>query len=235
MAHGERALDNAMDVVVEMPVRREVLAACDSSRKASWLFFRQWLRSPLTIASIVPSGRQLAAHMVAALPARPRCLIEIGAGTGVFTHAMLNHGFAPQQLLVVERNDDLYALLVHRFADVAVVHGDAADLAAIVRTQGFGRGVPVDAVVSGLGLRPMSPAQQRIILDAAFAVLAPGGVFLQFTYGRTGPVSEQVLREAGLCCERVSVAWRNIPPASVFVYRAVASAAASAGDIAVAG
>src|SRR5699024_8624710 len=132
----------------------------------------------------------------------------------------LGGGLPPERLLVIERNAELHRLLRRRFPAVQVVHGDAATLPEIAKRTGFGGRIPVDAILSGLGLRAMPHAARCAILAAAFDVLAPGGTFAQFTYGRTGPVPVQFLRDAQLQVRRTGIAWWNLPPASVFVYQA---------------
>ena len=76
----------------------------------------------------------------------------------------------------------------------------------------------VDAVISGLGLLSMSRATQRAILKGVFAVLGDEGRFIQFTYGPASPVSRELLNELDLNVNRASIAWMNVPPATVYVY-----------------
>lgn len=193
---------------------------------ATWTFFRQWLRNPLVTAAFAPSGRQLAERMLAAMPGKPRGVVELGAGTGVFTEALLASGIAPEALLVVELNEELHQLLQRRFPAVQVVCGDAARLPDIARHTGFSERIPVDAVLSGLGFLSMPRTLQRAILTAVFEVLAPGGVFVQFTYGPASPIPRELLDERGLRVRRAGTAWRNFPPAGVYVYSRAADAAA---------
>lgn len=182
-----------------------------------WTFFRQWLKSPLSIAAISPSSRHLARQMMAELPAGARRVIELGGGTGVFTAALLEHGIAAGDLLVLELNEDLHHHLRQRFDAAYVLCGDARDLPRIAENCGFTRGGRADAVISGLGLLSMNRATQAAIVGAAFAVLAPHGCLIQFTYGPTCPVSRDVLRELGLHSRRGKLAWWNMPPATVYV------------------
>jgi phosphatidylethanolamine/phosphatidyl-N-methylethanolamine N-methyltransferase len=184
-----------------------------------WLtFFRQWLKDPMRTASVAPSGRQLVRMMVAALPAGARCVVELGAGTGVITEALVAGGIAPDRLLVVEMNTVLHAMLRRRFPAARVLCADARRLGELVGADGaFGPG-RVDAVLSSLGLLAMPRTLQRDIVAAAFAVLRPGGVFVQYTYGLAGPLADEVLEQLGLRCESAGLAWRNLPPARVFVY-----------------
>ncbi len=195
---------------------REPVAKGDAPVK--WTFFRQWLKNPIGIAALSPSSRRLAREMVAQLAPESRKVIELGGGTGVFTDALLERGVVPAELLVVELNEALHSLLQQRFPGVHVCRGDARELESIARECGFADGAPIDAVLSGLGLLSMSRSTQREILRAAFALLSPNGRFIQFTYGPASPVSREVLEELGLTARRGGVAWRNVPPAAVYVF-----------------
>lgn len=183
-----------------------------------WTFFRQWLKNPLAIAAISPSSRQLARQMVAELPPGTRRVVELGGGTGVFTKALLDHGIAPSDLMVVEVNEELHDHLRRRFPEANVVRADARELPEVARRTGFTGAGPVDAVVSGLGLLSMPRATQQAIVEAAFAVMRPDGRLIQFTYGPASPVSKEVLESLDLNARRGNVAWWNMPPATVYVY-----------------
>jgi phospholipid N-methyltransferase len=180
-------------------------------------FLRQWLKNPLGVAAVSPSSPQLARQMIAALPAGTRRVIEFGGGTGAITEALLASGIPPAQLLVLELNEALHQHLRHRFPDVPVVLGNAMDVRAIGEAQGFFDAGPADAVVSGLGLLAMGRELQLGILRAAFAVLAPTGRFVQFTYGPANPVTKEVIEALELSSRRASFTWWNVPPATVYV------------------
>jgi phosphatidylethanolamine/phosphatidyl-N-methylethanolamine N-methyltransferase len=186
---------------------------------AALTFFRQWLKNPLSVAALSPSSRQLARLMVRELPADARRIVELGGGTGVFTQAMLDHGIQPDQLMVVELNEELHRFLRNRFPASPVVCGDARELSALVQGNNFADGGNIDAVVSGLGLLSMPRSLQRDILKAAFAVMPAEGRMIQFTYGPVSPVPRDTLDELGLTVRRGGFAWWNIPPASVFVFQ----------------
>lgn len=189
-----------------------------SELPAAWTFFRQWLKNPRAMAALAPSSRQLAHHMVAQLPPGAQRVVELGAGTGVFTRALLEHGILQRELLVLELNAELYELLREQFPQSRIVNGDACDLDEIVETSGFCQPSGVDAVVSGLGFLAMPRPLQKKILAAVFAVLGPDRPLIQFTYGPISPVPRDLLNELGLSMRRAGVAWKNVPPATVYVY-----------------
>ncbi|KFN50444.1 class I SAM-dependent methyltransferase [Arenimonas composti] len=188
------------------------------SLQPTWTFFRQWLKNPLGTAAISPSSRQLARQMMAELPRGARRVIELGGGTGVFTQALLDHGIARQDLLVLELNEELHQHLQRHFPQVEVVCADARDLRELAAARGFGPEAPADAVISGLGLLSMPKATQQAILGAAFDVMQPQGRFVQFTYGPANPVAREVLEALDLISRRGSFTWWNVPPATVYTY-----------------
>jgi len=189
-----------------------------ASVPAGWIFFRQWLKNPLRMAAFSPSGRQLARQMVAELPTGARRVVELGGGTGVFTRAMIQHGIAPRDLLVLELNDELYSHLREAFPGAHVVHGNASELKNLAERDGYLRDGLADAAISGLGLLSMARTTQKAILESTFNVLKPNGRLIQFTYGPSSPVPRELLTELGLQVRRGGFAWWNVPPASVYVY-----------------
>lgn len=183
------------------------------------VFAGQWVRHPLRMASIVPSGRQLAGLVADQLPAHCTHVAELGAGTGVFTRTLLARGIRPENLLLVEIDKRLAALLQVEFSRVRVACADARHLDRLVRKSDSFAAGQLDAVVSGIGMLTMRRALRAEILRAAFAVLGNAGCFVQFTYGPASPVGARTLADLGLQGRRAGVALRNFPPASVFVYR----------------
>jgi len=182
-------------------------------------FFAQWLRNPRQLAAITPSGVDLAAAVLSELPEGTRRVIELGGGTGAITRALLASGIADTNLLVLELNASLHAQLAQQFPRVRVVQGDAAELPRLARESGYLDAGPADAVVSGLGLLAKERATQARILRAAFECMRPDGVFVQFTYGPLSPVGDELRAELGLVARHGALVLRNVPPATVWVYR----------------
>jgi len=174
------------------------------------LFIREFIADPRRVGSIWPSSRQLAQRMARAVPLEPgHRVVELGAGTGAVTAALLQRGLAPERLVVVERSAELVAHLRHRFPGVTVLHGDAARLVHLLGGAGT-----VDSVVSSLPLRSLPPRQVAAIVRAAATVLAPGGRLVQFSYHLGRPVSLS-RRFAAIGSGLV---WSNLPPARVAVF-----------------
>ncbi|MFT3896582.1 MAG: methyltransferase domain-containing protein [Thermomonas sp.] len=182
-------------------------------------FFAQWLRNPRRTAAVAPSGAELVAAILAELPDGARRVIELGGGTGVVTRALLASGIPDADLLVVELNAALQVQLSAQFPKARVVLGDAAELPRLARESGYLDAGPADAIVSGLGLLSMEREAQARILRAAFECLRPDGALVQFTYGPLSPVRDELRDELGLIARHGAFVLRNVPPATVWVYR----------------
>jgi phospholipid N-methyltransferase len=177
-------------------------------------FLRSWVSNPVAVGALAPSGRELARLMARGLGPGHRVL-ELGAGTGNLTSAILAAGVEPANLELVELDPRFVRLLEQRFPGVEVHALDALSIAARLPHLA-GR---LDFIVSGLPLLLLSRPRRMRLLKGAFSLLGSGGAFHQFTYGAKCPVERRVLHRLGLKAERIGIAPRNFPPA--FVYRFV--------------
>lgn len=173
-------------------------------------FFRAWMRDPLRVASVTPSGKALADLIVSEIGPQTGRIIELGPGTGVFTRALLRRGVAEEDIVLVEKGAEFAALLRQRFPRAQVACLDAARVARICPE-------PAGAAISGLPLLSMRPEKVFAILAGTFARLGEDAALYQFTYGLRCPVPHAVLQRLGLSAVRIGGTLRNVPPA--FVYR----------------
>ncbi|WP_231712495.1 class I SAM-dependent methyltransferase [Vineibacter terrae] len=180
------------------------------------VFLKRWLRRPLSMGSVTPSsqalGRAMARAALAGLPA-DHVVIELGAGTGSITRALLAAGLPDRLLVPVELDTELHAHLKHAFPSLRLLNGDAARLPELLAAHSV---APVGAVVSGLPLLAMPAPVVEAIVTGAVAVLPPGGALVQFTYGPTSPVPPELLRRLQLDATRGRRVWSNLPPAVVW-------------------
>jgi phosphatidylethanolamine/phosphatidyl-N-methylethanolamine N-methyltransferase len=137
-------------------------------------------------------------------------VLEIGAGTGVITRALLRKGISPHRLFVIEQDASLAAFLQRQFPQVRVRCGEALDARCILAEEFMGR---VKTVVSSLPLRNLPIENQIQTVQAMVSVLAQEGQLVQFTYGVGCPIPS---REIGLKAERLGRVWMNFPPAAVW-------------------
>lgn len=175
-------------------------------------FFKSWIQNPLAIGAVAPSGRLLAKMM--AMHLRPGArVLELGAGTGTVTQAILDSGVLPKDLHVVEQHAGFVRVLQRRFPESPVIQADAMALAEQFRgAQGT-----FDFIISGLPLLLFSAEQKIALLTQAFGLLGPQGVLRQFTYAGRCPVGRDLREKLGLESSLIGIAPFNLPPA--FVYR----------------
>jgi phosphatidylethanolamine/phosphatidyl-N-methylethanolamine N-methyltransferase len=175
-------------------------------------FFRSWIRNPLAIGAVAPSGRPLAKRMATGLDEHAR-VIELGAGTGTLTQALLDAGVKPENLFLVERDTHFLAILGRRFPSCPLIAADALHLAE----HFSGELGSFDYVISGLPLLLFTPEQRRRLIGQVFDMLKPNGVLHQFTYGGRCPLGRELRRDLGIERSLIGFAALNLPPA--FVYR----------------
>ncbi|MBM3582557.1 MAG: hypothetical protein FJX37_11425 [Alphaproteobacteria bacterium] len=182
----------------------------------AWLFLSRWFRNPLRTGSVLPSGRPLAEALARQIDGRTRgTIVELGAGTGSVTEALINSGVRPERMLIVEFDSRMAEHLRRRFRGAHVVESNASRLGKIAREAGVTRAA---AVVSSLPFLFMSIRQQGAILKSAFRLMATEGPFIQFTYGPFPPVSEPIIRRLKLKVIRADHIWLNLPPAAIWRY-----------------
>ncbi len=176
------------------------------------MFFRRWMANPLQMGSLVPSSGALCRRIVAQTQHGPdEAVVELGAGTGVVSRALLRSGLPPERLLVVEIVRDMASHLRQVLPGVTVIEGDARRLPELVPRQWHGR---IGTVICGIPLVLLPTAEQRRFVDAMAAV-APGRGFLHFSYCVTSPLSAAKLALRG---RREAWTPLNFPPASVWRY-----------------
>jgi phosphatidylethanolamine/phosphatidyl-N-methylethanolamine N-methyltransferase len=191
------------------------------------VFLQEFLKHPYQVASIIPSSRFLEQRISQqAAISSAHTVVELGAGTGGTTRAMLRDLPRDAKLLVVEINTRFCELL-RRIDDKRLIvhHGNAQDLQnALVQ-----HGLPApDVIVSGIPFSTMGNGTGTQILKAVAAALAPGGRFVAYQ------VSKQVdeLASPLLGSAQVEVELFNIPPMRIYRWDKAQNAARTQDQIA---
>jgi phospholipid N-methyltransferase len=174
-------------------------------------FFKGWIRNPLAMGAFAPSGKSLAKLMAKDVGAGSR-VIELGAGTGTVTEALLANGVAPSNLYIVERDPQFVKILERRFPRCHVIAADALALALPFDAAGA-----FDFVISGLPLLCFSPDKRYRALREALQLLKPHGRLHQFTYAGRCPVDRDLRALLRVDSVLLGIAALNLPPG--FVYR----------------
>ena len=182
--------------------------------------FSQFLISPRSVGSVVPSSRLLAKRMVQPINfSNPVTIVELGPGTGAITAAIGARLKPPSRYVGLELNTKFFQDMSRRFPNLAFVNGDAVQLDRILQQQNFG---PVDAILSSLPWASLPSGSQPAILAAAAKSLRPGGVFVTYAYlpGLLLPAAHSLRRQLSSFFSKVEttpVIWTNLPPAFTYV------------------
>lgn len=182
------------------------------------LFFRRWLSDPLQMGSIIPSSRVLSSRIARLAAAGGHGhIVEIGAGTGVISRALIEAGVAPERIVLVEIVPEMAEHLRRALPGTNVLCADAFTLPQHVPARILG---DITSVICGIPLVMLPIEKQRQFVQAVEGI-APGLGFLLYTYCITSPLP---YRELGLSAVRETWTPMNFPPASVWRYRPVAAA-----------
>ena len=173
------------------------------------LFLRSFVAHPRLVGAVLPTSRHAVRDMLdlAPIPAAGR-IVELGAGTGVYTGELLDRMAPDASLVAFEIDSRMAAKLRGRIADprLHVVDDSAAALEAHL-----GDG-PADVIVSGLPFTSLPSGIRAAILDAAQRALAPDGALLVLQYSPL--VQGELERRFGSVRRRISPF--NVPPAFLF-------------------
>lgn len=176
------------------------------------MFFRQFIKHPGMIGSIIPSSQMLVDSMLEGVDwQRTRLFVEYGPGVGTFTQPILDRLHPDATLLAIDLNLDFVAYLEAEIADprLRVVHGSAADVRRFIREAGYAQ---ADFVLSGIPFSTLPDGVGEAICAETRSVLKAGGAFLVYQY--SAYVRRLLSPLFGEIRERVE--WRNVPPCRMF-------------------
>lgn len=177
------------------------------------LFFRRWMANPLQMGSVIPSSPALCRRIARLVRrAEDEFVVELGAGTGVVSRALLAAGVPAERLVVVEIVPEMATHLRSVLPGVNVICGDAFELGDALPASWHGK---IGTAICGIPLVMLPLDQQRRFVHAVESV-APGRGFLLYTYCITSPLPVDKLQ---LAAKREAWTPLNLPPASVWRYR----------------
>lgn len=179
------------------------------------MWFREYLRHPLLLGALFPSGSALGKLMVRHIdPNIHGPILELGPGTGSFTRALIRKGIPEANLVLLEQSPEFTAFLRDSFPNAIVICGDAKDVVKISRDLGVEY---FDQIVSGIPLNAMGIEQRESICGESFKLLKPGGSFVQVSYLPRCSIPKKSIADHSAKKLYCGVALRNMPPA--FVWR----------------
>ena len=176
-------------------------------------FLRALVRDPKGVSSPTPSSPALASAIAEQIDlSRPGYVLELGAGTGAVTKALLARGLAPARLIAIEQDPGFATILRQQFPVIKFHEGDALSFEKFLP-----EGAVISAVVSGIPLLNLAVETRRSLLSRAMAC-QDKGIFIQLSYSWKPPINPIL----GMSLDR-KIVWRNFPPACVWTYKAEAT------------
>jgi phospholipid N-methyltransferase len=187
-----------------------------SASPTSWfadasLYIQKFATRGRTFASVAPSSRSMAKVASAYVdPAVQQDLLELGAGTGSVTSAIVQRMHAESRLVAIEIEPDLADLVRQRNPRAVVVQGCAGEASARLVEHGMTR---LDAVISGLAFPSLPAAVCRAVLACYRDHAKPDAVYSQLTVSPWVflPLYKRLFEDV-----RFAPAMWNVPPGGIY-------------------
>lgn len=185
-----------------------------SATNRRYTFLTKFLQSPGQIGSVTPSSSFLTKKMFENVDWNEIDLIvELGAGTGVFTEYISLHKKTATKAVIIEKDDEMRSALKRQYPSFHF-GTEAEDLAEFTHERNCKQ---VDCIISGLPFANFSPAEGERILQASLRTLKPGGLFIAFQYSlQMKKMLERHFHEVTI--EFVPF---NLPPAFVYTCKKI--------------
>lgn len=175
-------------------------------------FLWQYIFRPRAVGAVLPSSKYLADKMVEGIDfAGARCIVEFGAGTGVFTEKILQMRLAGATVIVFEMNKAFCRELSEKFAaenNVYILNESAEGIGEHIKRHGFEF---ADVIISGLPFASLPAEVSERILKEARQWLRPCGCFVTFQY----TLLKKGFIEQFFDSVEITREVRNVPPAYV--------------------
>lgn len=177
-------------------------------------FFKGWRRDKKGVGALVPTSSVTARRMASVIDLSSGLpVLELGAGTGVITKAILERGVEPRNLVSVEYAPHFCDLLRERFPNVDVREGDVF---ALDKVLGERSGETFDCVISAVPMLNFSPARRVTLIRDLLSRIPRGRPVIQITHGPMSPVP--AMPEV-YTTTHFDFVVRNLPPAQLWLYR----------------
>jgi phosphatidylethanolamine/phosphatidyl-N-methylethanolamine N-methyltransferase len=177
-------------------------------------FFKGWQRDKKGVGALLPTSSITARRMASVIEVSSGLpVLELGAGTGVITKAILERGVLPRNLVSLEYASHFYDLLRRRFPEVDIRNGDVFELDTVL---GERRHQTFDCVISAVPMLSF-PLERRVALMKDLLSRIPHGrPVVQITHG---PMSPLPAMPELYTISHFDFVVRNLPPAQLWIYR----------------
>lgn len=172
-------------------------------------FLYKFLKSPRRVGSVTPSSTFLANAMLKNVDwYQTNTIIELGAGTGVFTKHIHRMKKPTAVGIIYEQDQQMQNRLKSLYPNLHF-RSSAENIYTDLEKLDIGS---VDCIISGLPFANFDQGLRDRIMDGVVRSLRPGGCFIAFQY------SKQMMEQLGDHFSSVSLSFvpLNFPPAFVY-------------------
>ena len=175
-------------------------------------FFLKFVTQPRKIGSITPSSSFLTRKMMSSLPwENMRTVVELGAGTGVFTRYIAERRVAECNVVVFEQSAEMRNSLRTRYPCFYYA-AKAETLGSTLQELNFPK---ADCIISGLPFSIFPESLRSRIMEEIYANLTDEGIFVAFQYS---PLLYKTLKDY-FPSVKADFVLMNLPPAFVYLCR----------------
>lgn len=172
-------------------------------------FFLKFITQPQKIGSITPSSSFLTKNMLADLPWHEiETIVELGAGTGVFTRFIKQNRKNDCKVVVIEKDAVMRNKLKHMYPNF--FYGSKAEqLEQLLKTHDLPQ---ADCIISGLPFAIFPKELCQTIIENVTNSLKDGGIFVAFQY------SPHMYKMLNKHFKKVNLKFVlfNVPPAFIY-------------------
>ena len=174
-------------------------------------FLSEVFKSGGTIGALSPSSSYLASKMLKPIHFKhANCIVEFGAGTGIFTHKLLEQMKPDALLLTFEINPAFHDDLLKIDDKRLIVINDSAE--KIDYYLHLHKQEKADYIISSLPFAMIPDNIVDAIVEKSFQFLSDKGKYIQFQYSLNALSKlKKIFKKVDL-----SFTFLNIPPAFVF-------------------
>lgn len=172
-------------------------------------FIQKFITEPKKIGSITPSSSFLTKRMLEDLPWETMdVIVELGAGTGVFTDFIARKKSTSCRVLIIEQDCKMLEALQASYPDF-YFGSEAENLNQYLNDLDWPK---ADCIISGLPFALFSQELQHQIMSEIVTALQPNGLFRAYQYSlHMWKTFENFFTEVNFSLEPL-----NVPPAFVY-------------------
>lgn len=141
-----------------------------------------------------------------------KTLVELGPGTGVFTHSILSKMPKDSVLFIFELHEPFYHKLKHELKHdqrAVVIHDSAENMLHHLNQAGYSC---ANVVLSSLPLANFNITLREQIVQEVHTCLCEHGIYVQFQYSlKTKKMIQRYFEKT-----KITFTSRNLPPAFVY-------------------